>query len=260
MFWLNRGYVSEGRGWLERVHNSAANTSPSVRSKALSGAGVLATYREVWRERGLASLLAGDVKIDSIELAKPQVELIRNKAGVWNFSSLKSGDKPATAEAETAPSPASKSNFSLRRLAITGGSIAITDTFRDKPRTVYGPIDITLLDYPAGQPFGFDVAARLPGGGSQSIQLKGTGGPLPESGPAALPLKATVSLNDVDLAGLRRVCANRIDVCAVSNPLSFKHRLVCRRCCHNEIRIANSDLVRAYRFNRECDFILHLAH
>jgi uncharacterized protein involved in outer membrane biogenesis len=155
----------------------------------------------------LSGLIGGNVQIDSIELDQPQVELIRNEDGVWNFSSLaKRSEETASGEPVSGkPSPAAdKSAFSLKRLTINGGSIAITDAFRKKPRAVYGPIDIELLDYKAGQPFAFDVAARLPGAGSQAIHLKGSGGPLPESGPASLPLKATVSLNDVDVAALRQ--------------------------------------------------------
>jgi AsmA protein len=153
---------------------------------------------------GLTGLLGGNVKVDSIELVQPQVELIRNADGIWNFSSL-SAEKPASAPDSGKPATGGeKSTLSLKRLTISGGKIAITDTFRKKPRAVYGPIDITLTDYTAGQPFAFDVAARLPGSGSQSINLKGTGGPLPESGPASLPLKATVSLSDVDVTGLRQ--------------------------------------------------------
>jgi AsmA protein len=154
---------------------------------------------------GLAGLLGGNVQVDSIELVQPQVELIRNAAGVWNFSSLSATEAaPATPDSKKTTPAEGKSSFSLKRLNINGGKIAITDAFRKKPRTVYGPIDISLTDYKAGQPFGFDVSARLPGSGSQSIHLKGNGGPLPESGPATLPLKATVSLDGVDIAGLRQ--------------------------------------------------------
>jgi len=159
---------------------------------------------------GFSGLIAGNVQIDSIELAEPQVELIRNEDGVWNFSSLSSGSATETAPAPGEPNSGkatpsgSSSKFSLKRLTINGGSIAITDAFRQKPRAVYGPIDISFLDYTAGQPFAFDVTIRLPGSGSQAIHVKGSGGPLPESGPASLPLKATVSLNNVDVAGLRQ--------------------------------------------------------
>ena len=155
---------------------------------------------------GMAGLMGGNVQIGSVELVEPQVELIRNADGVWNFSSLGGAEtRPdGTPDSGKPASTGEKSKLSLKRLTISDGSIAVTDTFRKKPRTVYGPIDISLLDYTAGQPFAFEVSARLPGAGSQAIHLKGNGGPLPESGPASLPLKATVSFNDVELAGLRQ--------------------------------------------------------
>jgi AsmA protein len=152
----------------------------------------------------LAGLFSGNVRVDSIELDKPQVELIRNADGVWNFSSIGGKDNKPNPPDDKSSDSGSKTGLSLKRLTISGGSIAITDTFRKKPRTVYGPIDISLTDYTPGKPFAFDIAAHLPGSGSQTIRLKGNGGPMPESGPAGLPLKATVSLNDIDLAGLRQ--------------------------------------------------------
>src|SRR5215470_1908128 len=36
----------------------------------------------------LLPLLRGNVEIDSVELTRPSVELIRTKQGVWNFSTL----------------------------------------------------------------------------------------------------------------------------------------------------------------------------
>jgi predicted ATPase/class 3 adenylate cyclase len=41
-FWWMRGHLSEGRRWLNRTLAAAAETSPTVRADALSGAGVLA--------------------------------------------------------------------------------------------------------------------------------------------------------------------------------------------------------------------------
>ena len=46
--------------------------------------------------------------------------------------------------------------------------------------------------------------AHIPGEGSQEIHVKGTGGPLPEAGPAAMPLNAALSLSKIDIAGLRK--------------------------------------------------------
>lgn len=49
-FWHQRGYLSEGRAWLEAALSSASGASRWVRAKALCGAGVLA-----WRRGDLAA-------------------------------------------------------------------------------------------------------------------------------------------------------------------------------------------------------------
>jgi len=151
----------------------------------------------------LLPLLSGNVKVNSIDLQEPSVELIRNSAGVWNFASVAKGGAPS----EPAPKPEeppAPTAFSLDRLSIRGGKIAISDLLKSQPRTMYAPIDVTLLDYAPGQPFSFDVTAHIPGEGSQELQLKGTGGPMPLTGPAAMPLNAKVTLSNIDVAGLRK--------------------------------------------------------
>src|SRR5688572_12786105 len=150
----------------------------------------------------LLSLLSGNVKVNSIDLEEPGVELIRSNAGVWNFASLAKGKPTTTPSPE--PTEAKPTAFSLSRLSIRGGKIAITDLLKSQPRTVYAPIDVTLRDYAEGQPFSFDVAVHIPGEGSQQIQVKGTGGPLTPAGPATMPLNATVTLTSIDIGGLRK--------------------------------------------------------
>jgi uncharacterized protein involved in outer membrane biogenesis len=153
----------------------------------------------------LFPLLTGNVKVNSVDLDEPSVELIRNSQGVWNFSSLAKGAPTQPAPTTPTPAPTSKPTaFSLSRLSINHGKIAITDLLKNQPRTVYEPIDVSLRDYAPGQPFSFDVTAHIPGEGSQQIVVKGTGGPLPEGGPAAMPLKATLTLSNIDIAGLRK--------------------------------------------------------
>jgi AsmA protein len=154
----------------------------------------------------LLPLLTGNVKVNSVDLDEPSVELIRNSQGVWNFSTLAKGAPAAPAPTPpTQPAPASKPTaFSLSRLSINHAKIAITDLLKRQPRTVYEPIDVSVRDFAPGQPFSFDVAAHIPGEGSQEIRVKGTGGPLPEAGPAAMPLKAAITLSNIDIAGLRK--------------------------------------------------------
>lgn len=53
-FWFARGYVSEGRRWLEIAVSQAGSAAPTARANALNGAGWLATFQE---EYGAAKLL-----------------------------------------------------------------------------------------------------------------------------------------------------------------------------------------------------------
>jgi uncharacterized protein involved in outer membrane biogenesis len=144
----------------------------------------------------LLRLLTGNVQVNSIDLDQPSVELIRDQQGKWNFASLSpaaptaappAGQPPAgVPPAGQAPTPTAEpskapSGFSLGRLSITGGKIAVTDHFKNQPRKVYEPIDISLRDYREGQPFSFEVAAHIPGKDSQEIRIEGTGGPLPDA-------------------------------------------------------------------------------
>jgi uncharacterized protein involved in outer membrane biogenesis len=144
-------------------------------------------------------LLSGDVQVQSLELRRPSVELIRNSQGAWNFSTLGSRTEGQPAEA---PSTGEPTSFTLGRLAVVDGQVAITDQQQSQPRTVYDHIDLTLLNYTPGQPFAFDLAAHIQGEGAQEIRLEGEGGPLAES-PSDTPFRGTLRLNEVGIEGLR---------------------------------------------------------
>jgi non-specific serine/threonine protein kinase len=59
-FWFTRGYLSEGRRWLEMAISQSGSTATSARAKALNGAGSLATFQDEYEvakaliEEGLA--------------------------------------------------------------------------------------------------------------------------------------------------------------------------------------------------------------
>jgi non-specific serine/threonine protein kinase len=53
-FWFARGYLSEGRRWLEIAVSQSGRASPRVRAKALNGAGWLATFQD---EYGAAKIM-----------------------------------------------------------------------------------------------------------------------------------------------------------------------------------------------------------
>ncbi len=57
LFWWLRGYVSEGRHWLERVLDASREVRSAVRAKALIGAGRIATFQD---DFGQAEALCGE--------------------------------------------------------------------------------------------------------------------------------------------------------------------------------------------------------
>ncbi len=145
----------------------------------------------------LLPLLHKDVEVDSISLQRPVVELIKSKEGVWNFASI-GANKP---KAESSSS--SSGEFSLSKLMIQDGQVALTDREAPSPRSVYDHIDLTLEDFAPNKPFSLDLSARLPGGGSQEVRLQGKGGPIATE-PAATPFQGNLTLKDVQIAGLQK--------------------------------------------------------
>ena len=72
---------------------------------------------------GLASLTGGNVNVHSLELERPVVQLIRNKRGEWNFSTLggKSPDTPNTRSSNDG----SARGFALEHIAIHDGRLSV---------------------------------------------------------------------------------------------------------------------------------------
>src|SRR5579863_3050750 len=106
----------------------------------------------------LLPLLSKNIEVNSLELKRPAIELIRNPQGLWNFSTIASAPAaPANAGAATKPeqpakpappqpAPSPSNGLTLGKLQITDGQIAVTDLQKRQPRAVYDHIDLTLKD------------------------------------------------------------------------------------------------------------------
>ena len=92
----------------------------------------------------------------------------------------------------------------MAHFIVTDGQIAITDRQAGQPRAVYDHIDVNLNDFSADHPFNLQLAAHLPGPGSQEIQLQGQGGPIPQSNPVATPFHGTLNLKNVAISGMKQ--------------------------------------------------------
>jgi AsmA protein len=147
----------------------------------------------------LFPLIKGMAEINSVSLQRPSVELIKNQQGVWNFSSL---GGPSESTGGGAP------QFSLARLAISDGQVAVTDLQSKSVRSVYDHIDLNLLDFAPNAPFSITLAANLPGPGTQQIRLDGQAGPIVQGQLASTPFHGTLEMRQVAIAGLQKFLAS----------------------------------------------------
>jgi uncharacterized protein involved in outer membrane biogenesis len=171
----------------------------------------------------LLPLLTKTIAIDSLTLKRPQIELIKDASGVWNFASLGQGPAPAVpATGAATPAPAAPQGkqpgapasapggggFSLDELKISDGQIAVTDLQQKQPREVYDHIDFTLKDFAADRPFSLALAVHIPGAGAETIAISGKAGPLNQANMMATPFDGKLKLNEVSLAGARKFLNN----------------------------------------------------
>src|SRR5688572_20669702 len=69
----------------------------------------------------LLPLLRGNVQIDSVELRRPIVEIVRTKKGTWNFDTL--GPKADTVSDSASTSGSARREFSLEQFKMIDGQI-----------------------------------------------------------------------------------------------------------------------------------------
>ena len=170
-----------------RLNDVEIGESPSIPSQQ-----PFTRAKEVYVAVAPLSLLRGQPDLRSVRLEKPQIELIRDASGVWNFSSF-------------ASSSDTENKTSLDKLQIDDGQVSVTDLANHQPRTTYDHIDLTLSDFAPGKRPSFKLAAHLSGQGKQLLTATGKIGPLKPDNLAGTPVDAHISLQEVSLSSARQL-------------------------------------------------------
>jgi AsmA protein len=141
------------------------------------------------------------LEVRSFTIVEPEVALLRNSAGVWNFSTLSGGaggGGGAKAKPKAAADPPSETNLTVGELTISNGKLTVgTVGSRAKPQT-YDNVNVEATDISYTSAFPFKFKAKAPGGGS--IALDGKMGPINSSDASLSPMEAKVEVNQLDLA------------------------------------------------------------
>jgi AsmA-like protein len=147
----------------------------------------------------LWSLLRRRPEADRVDLQRPEIHLIRDAAGHWNYTTLKpsacsgaactAGATSGIILVSTSTPAAPPASFSIRRVTITDGTLLLTDRTQNPPRTARAAhLDLAADDLGTVSPIGLALDAALQDE-AQNIHVRGTVGPL--QGREAIPIELT---------------------------------------------------------------------
>jgi len=145
----------------------------------------------------LPLIFSKKVNVTEIVIDKPQVTLLKDPSGKWNFSSI-GGNAPA--EPKKAEPGGSSSNaaesLSIGRLELKDGQITIGNT-NSKKRSVYTPVDLKASNVSTTSQVPIVFSIGLPGGGTMKID--GKVGPVDAQDAAFTPQDVKLTISALDL-------------------------------------------------------------
>jgi AsmA protein len=142
-------------------------------------------------------ILSRTLNVTGITIENPEVTLLRNAAGQWNYSSLSGSAAKAQAKSKSAGSTSSVPELTIKKLELKDGRITLGSTTSRK-RSTYDHVSVTASDFSMTSKFPVTVTAQLPDGGK--LKLDGKVGPIDEADAALTPLDAKLTVSSLNLA------------------------------------------------------------
>ncbi len=134
--------------------------------------------------------------VTDITLDQPEIALLRDASGKWNFSSLGNKSEPAAKPAPTSGS-SSTPDLSVSKLDVKNGRLSVNRANSSIKPHVYDHVDISVRDFSPKSQFPFTISANLPAGGT--AKLDGKAGPIDSSDVSASPIEAQIAVKGLDL-------------------------------------------------------------
>ncbi len=144
----------------------------------------------------LPLMFSKQLNVTKLLIEHPQITLLRDRDGVWNFSSLgNQAAQPAKAAEKTSSAPA---NVNVAKLDLTDGTVTLGSTTGKRKPIVYDKVTVTMRNFSFTNAFPVTASVGLPGGGS--LKIDGTAGPINSTDTSLTPVKANLTLKKLDLA------------------------------------------------------------
>src|SRR5215472_1653186 len=141
-------------------------------------------------------IFSRQLKVTSITIQKPEITLLKNAAGKWNYSTLgaaKQSAPSASTSGKSAP------EISVDRFEIADGTVRVGHSSGHSAgkETVYQNVNLVARDISMTTAMPFTLSVTLPANGK--LSLDGQAGPLNQTDSAKSPLNAKIALSHVDL-------------------------------------------------------------
>ena len=136
------------------------------------------------------------LNVTGIAIDSPQVTLLHNAAGQWNYSTL-GGSEAKSQQATKSTSSGSPADLTIKKLELKNGSIIVGSTISQK-RSNYDHVDVTASDVSMASKFPVTVTADLPGGGK--FKFDGNVGPIDQTDASLTTLDAKLNIVSFNLA------------------------------------------------------------
>jgi AsmA protein len=139
-------------------------------------------------------IFSQQVNVTGIEIVDPQVTMLKNPAGKWNFSSIGGNSAPSST---TGGSNKTAESLTIKTLELKDGQITVGTTTSQK-RSVYTPVNLTAHDVAMNNSFPVELSVGLPGGGTMKID--GKVGPVDQKDAALTPQDVKLNISNLNLA------------------------------------------------------------
>lgn len=136
------------------------------------------------------------LNVTGITIVSPEVLLLHNPAGQWNYSTL-GGAAAKSAQTPAGSTSTSPADLSVQKFTLKDGRITVGSTANQK-RSTYDHLSVVASNFSMTSKFPVTVTADLPAGGK--FKLDGTVGPIDQTDASLTPLDAKLDISALDLA------------------------------------------------------------
>jgi AsmA protein len=150
-------------------------------------------------------LFSRKLRVTGLEIDEPQIMLLQNASGDWNFSTLggKAAQPAPSAPPVSSNAPAGQGGLDLSAdlVRISGGRFSLRQGEGHAEPMTLEDVNLEVRNFSSARAFPFTLTAHVGSGGD--IKLAGTAGPIDATDASLTPVSATLSVTGLDLAGLR---------------------------------------------------------